>query len=47
MMKSHSEPVSIPKDTRTMRDNPRTNGPCTVLNPRYRNVLVEHSRSTR
>jgi len=48
-MKTHSESVNVPKDSRTMRDDTRINNPDprTIHNAQLRDVFVTHSRSTR
>ena len=46
---TQSESVSLPKDTRTMRDNTRadTPHPRPIHDARLRDVFVTHSKSTR
>jgi hypothetical protein len=46
-MKSDSTSVIVPKNTRTMRDDPGIICPRVIRELRYRDVFVEHSRSTR
>ena len=48
-MKTQSESVHVPKDTRIARGDTRTNAPYrwTIYDARLRNVLVTHSTSTR
>ena len=46
-MKTQSESADVSKDSRTMRDDLRTNSPHTIRELRYRDIFVEHSRSTR
>jgi hypothetical protein len=48
-MKTQSESVHVPKDTRIARDDTRTNNPRlrTVHDLRFWDVFVTHSRSTR
>jgi hypothetical protein len=48
-MKTQSESVNVPRGTRILRDDIRTNNPrlWTIHDLRFRDVLVTHSRSTR
>jgi hypothetical protein len=48
-MKTQSESVHIPKDSRTVRNDIRTSNPqpLTIHDARLRNALVTYSNSTR